>query len=41
MSDHASTGTFVHMAANLSHSITANTPTKMLLLLLKGAKSNA
>ncbi|MCR9210102.1 MAG: cupin domain-containing protein [bacterium] len=38
---HASTGTFVHMAANLSHSITANTPTKMLLLLLKSAKGSA
>ncbi|QDV62546.1 cupin domain-containing protein [Crateriforma conspicua] len=37
----ASAGTFVHMAANLSHSITANKATKMLLLLLKGAKSNA
>jgi len=37
----ASAGTFVHMAANLSHSITANKPTKMLLLLLKGAKGGA
>lgn len=34
----ASANTFIHMAANLSHSITANKPTKMLLLLLKGAK---
>jgi quercetin dioxygenase-like cupin family protein len=34
----ATPGTFVHMIANLPHSITANRPTKMLLLLLKGAK---
>jgi quercetin dioxygenase-like cupin family protein len=31
--------TFVHMPANLSHSIAAKKPTRMLLLLLKGAKS--
>ncbi len=37
----ASAGTFIHMAANLSHSIAANKSTKMLLLLLKGAKSHA
>ncbi|WP_442505397.1 cupin domain-containing protein [Novipirellula sp. SH528] len=37
----ASANTFIHMAANLSHSITANQPTKMLLLLLKGAKPDA
>ncbi len=36
----ASAGTFIHMAANLSHSITANQPTKMLLLLLKGVSRN-
>jgi quercetin dioxygenase-like cupin family protein len=34
----AAANTFIHMAANLSHSITAKKPTKMLLLLLKGAK---
>ena len=28
--------TFVHMEANLPHSISAKTPTRMLLLLLKG-----
>lgn len=36
----AAANTFVHMAANLPHSIAANKPTKMLLLLLKGAKSD-
>jgi quercetin dioxygenase-like cupin family protein len=31
----AKTGTWVHMAAGLSHSIVASAPTVMLLLLLK------
>lgn len=34
-------GTFIHMAANLYHSITAKQPTKMLLLLLKSVKKDA
>jgi quercetin dioxygenase-like cupin family protein len=29
-------GTWIHMASGTRHSITANTPTVMLLLLLKG-----
>jgi quercetin dioxygenase-like cupin family protein len=33
----AKAGTWVHMPANLPHSIRANTPTVMLLLLLKGS----
>jgi quercetin dioxygenase-like cupin family protein len=37
----AGSGTFIHMAAHLPHSITANQPTKMLLMLLKGGKSRA
>lgn len=36
----AAANTFVHMAAKLPHSISANKPTRMLLLLLKGAKPN-
>ncbi|EMB17721.1 cupin domain-containing protein [Rhodopirellula europaea] len=36
----AAANTFVHMAAKLPHSISANEPTRMLLLLLKGAKAN-
>ncbi|CAD77482.1 MAG TPA: cupin [Rhodopirellula baltica] len=36
----AAANTFVHMTAKLPHSITANKPTKMLLMLLKGAKPN-
>ena len=33
----AAANTFIHMAAKLPHSITANQPTKMLLMLLKGS----
>lgn len=36
----AAANTFVHMAAKLPHSISANEPTRMLLLLLKVAKAN-
>tara|TARA_R110001592_G_scaffold321727_1_gene600325 strand:- start:28 stop:255 length:228 start_codon:yes stop_codon:yes gene_type:complete len=36
----AAANTFVHMAAKLPHSISANKPTRMLLLLLKVAKAN-
>jgi quercetin dioxygenase-like cupin family protein len=36
----ASPGTWIHMPANLSHSIYATTPTVMLLLLLKGGKED-
>jgi quercetin dioxygenase-like cupin family protein len=35
----ASNNSFYHMAANVPHSIHALKPTKMLLLLLKGAKA--
>jgi len=34
----ASANSFYHLAANVPHSINAIRPTKMLLLLLKGAK---
>jgi quercetin dioxygenase-like cupin family protein len=34
-SDVASAGTWIHMAAGVPHSIVAQTPTVMLLLLLK------
>ena len=34
----AKAGTWVHMPANLNHSIHANTPTIMLLLMLKNAE---
>jgi len=33
--DHAEAGTWVHMPANLKHSIKAKTPVVMLLVLLK------
>ena len=35
----AGEGTFTHMPAHLPHSITAVTETRMLLIMLKGAKS--
>ena len=35
----AAAGTFVHMEPHLPHSITALAPTRMLLVLLKSAKS--
>lgn len=34
----AKPGTWIHMAARLPHSVHANTPVIMLLLMLKGAK---
>lgn len=34
----AHANTFVHMPAKMPHSITAKKPTRMLLLMLKGAK---
>ncbi|XZE34959.1 cupin domain-containing protein [Pirellulaceae bacterium SH501] len=37
----SSANSFIHMAAKLPHSIRAHKPTKMVLLLLKGAKQNA
>ncbi|MCH7985143.1 MAG: cupin domain-containing protein [Acidobacteria bacterium] len=37
----AHAGTWVHMPANLQHSISAKTPVILLLLLLKQAKSEA
>jgi quercetin dioxygenase-like cupin family protein len=36
----ASTNSFIHMDAKLPHSIRAHQPTKMLLIILKGAKTN-
>lgn len=36
--DNAAAGTWVHMAANVSHSVLATTETVMLLLLLKCGK---
>jgi len=33
----ASPGTWIHMDANLTHRVSAKTPTVMLLLLLKGS----
>ncbi|QDU56130.1 cupin domain-containing protein [Aeoliella mucimassa] len=35
----ATAGTFIHMAPHLPHSISAEVPTKMLLLLMKASKS--
>lgn len=35
-----SSNSFIHMDAKLPHSIRAHQPTKMLLMLLKGAKTN-
>ncbi|KAA5539760.1 cupin [Roseiconus nitratireducens] len=37
----ASANSFYHLQANVPHSITAIRPTKMLLLLLKAAKSSS
>lgn len=37
----AGPGTWVHMPAGLKHSVRAETPVVMLLLLLKGAPSSA